>query len=147
VQSGVSKEQAEAPKSYVDYDSEPAKLKSLLKPRDMKERGLIESLMPSLNPGHHQRAQSSESRSLQIERNSTSSQISTTQVSSTSVSPPLSPTGTLAMRSPQMNIDSSVDGLKLAIHTFPPRFGQGRAITALEYMEDGALLASLQECG
>jgi len=148
VQSGVSKEQVEAPKSHVDYGEEPAKLKSLLKPRDTKERGIIESLMPSLNLGHHhQRAHSSEIHSQQIERYSTYSQVSTAAVSSTSASPPISPTGTSALRSPQNNIDTSPDGLKLAIHTFPPRFGQGRAVAALEYMEAGALLASLQECG
>jgi WD repeat-containing protein 7 len=147
VESGVSKEQVEAPKSHVDYGDEAAKLKSLLKPRDTKERGLIESLMPSLNLGHHhQRAHSSETHSQPVERTSTYSQISTAQVSSTSASasPPISPT---VVRFPQTNIDTSTDGLRLAIHTFPPRFGQGRAVTALEYMEDGALLASLQECG
>lgn len=147
VQSGVSKEQVEAPKSHVNYGEEPAKLKSLLKPRDTKERGIIESLMPSLNIGHHHRAHSSETHSQQIERYSTYSQVSTAPVSSTSASPPISPTGTSALRSPQNHIDTSPDGLKLTIHTFPPRFGQGRAVTALEYMEAGALLASLQECG
>ncbi|KIM30119.1 hypothetical protein M408DRAFT_101314 [Serendipita vermifera MAFF 305830] len=146
VQAGVTKEQAEAPKTYVNYEEEPAKLKSLLKTREPKDRGLIESLMPNLNIGH-QRTSSSDTQSQKLEIHSSHSQVSTTQVSSTSTSPPASPTGNTTVRAPQIGLDIQSDGLKLAIHAFPPRFGQGRAITSLEYLEDGALLASLQECG
>lgn len=147
VQAGISKEQVEAPKSYVNYEEEPAKLKSLLKTRDPKDRSLIDSLMPTLSIGQHQRTSSSDTHSQKLEHRSSYSQISTTQVSSTSTSPPASPAATTAVRFPHITNDAFSDGLKLWIHTFPPRFGQGRAVTALEYMEDGAILASLQECG
>jgi len=147
-QAGLSKEQVEAPKSHVDYGDEPSKLHSLLKQRDTKERGLIETLMPSLNTGHHrQRAHNAETQPQRVERKYSYSQASTTQVSSTSTSPPISPTATTtAMLLPQTNIDTSTNYLNLAIHTFPPRFGQGRAVAAVEYVEDGALVAALQEC-
>lgn len=146
---GVSKEQVEAPKNHVDYDQEPAKLKSLLKARELpKERGFIEGFIPSLKMGHHHyhhRPGSSEGQQSKLERHPSYSQTSTNPASSTSTSPPASPTGPRMMRSSDGFTGSY--RLKLAVHAFPPRFGFGRAITQLQPLEDGMLLASLQECG
>jgi hypothetical protein len=145
VQAGISKEQVEAPKTYVDYENEASKLKSLLKSRDaQKERGFMESL---LSIGHH-RGSSSEGQHPKLSRHTSYSQNSTKHASSASTSPPASPTGnqsTRPIRSGDGN--GAADPLKLVIHAFPPRFGQGRSVVQLIAMEEGTLLASLQECG
>ena len=146
VQAGVSKEQVEAPKNYVDYDDEPAKLKSLLKAREpVKDRGLLDNLIPALHIGHHHhhRGSSSENTSQANEKQSSYSQIST-RPSSTSTSPPISPTATENQR---RAIPPVSDHLMLKVHTTSPRLAFGRSVTAITYLEEGLTFASLQECG
>ncbi|KAG1739452.1 uncharacterized protein EDB91DRAFT_1135335 [Suillus paluster] len=56
VVSGVSREQVEAPKNYVDFDDEPGRLKDLLKSsskydRRPRERTLADAILPSFDRG------------------------------------------------------------------------------------------------
>lgn len=148
VQAGISKEQVEAPKNYVDYDDEPAKLKSLLKAREpVKDRGLLDNLIPALHIGHHHhRGSSSENASQAIDKQSSYSQVSV-HASSTSTSPPASPTAANQRRTESYFQSPISEGWVLKVHAMPPRLAFGRAVTALAYLEEGSTLVSLQECG
>jgi WD repeat-containing protein 7 len=147
VQAGVTKEQAEAPKNYVDYDEEPAKLKLMLKTRDTKDRGFLDSLMPSLS-SHSHRPRSADGANQKVRKESSFSQPSVTNTSSTSTSPPASPIGSNFTRQVSgSTANGQTDGLNLVAHTLSPRLGEGRAVKALQSLEGGNSIASLQECG
>lgn len=152
VQAGISNEQAEAPKNYVDFDEEAAKLKQMLKTREAaKERGFIEGLLPSLNIGHaHSRRTSSDagpSQHLEVPSNASTNPASPigTSASTSPASSPMPPNPRRTMSYDKTRRVSNA--VKLVAHTFPPRFGYGRGVTALQPMENGMVLAALQECG
>lgn len=156
VQAGISNEQAEAPKNYVDFDDEPAKLKQMLKPREnTKERGFMEGLLPSLNiaiTGHTRQASSeAPPQLLEVPQKGLSNPAPPSKTStstSASTSPPTSPSKSNMQRTiSHEGIKRTSNTLKLTAHAFPPRFGYGRGITALQPIENGAALATLQECG
>ncbi|PVF99519.1 hypothetical protein CPB86DRAFT_783642 [Serendipita vermifera] len=147
VQAEISKEQVEAPKNYVDYDEEPAKLKHMLKTRETKDRGFLDSLMPSLS-SHSHRPRSADGSTQKVQKEPSFSQPSVTNTSSTSTSPPASPIGSNFTRQiPGSAGHSQSDSLSLVAHTLSPRLGEGRAVRALQPLERGNYMASLQECG
>ncbi|KAG2130779.1 uncharacterized protein EDB93DRAFT_1179251 [Suillus bovinus] len=51
VVSGVSHEQVEAPKNYVDFEDEPGRLKDILKSNSKHKRTLADSILPSFDRG------------------------------------------------------------------------------------------------
>ncbi|KAG2341534.1 WD40 repeat-like protein [Suillus weaverae] len=51
VVSGVSREQVEAPKNYVDFEDEPGRLKDILKSNSKPRRTLADSILPSFDRG------------------------------------------------------------------------------------------------
>ncbi|KAG8813034.1 hypothetical protein FRC17_001701, partial [Serendipita sp. 399] len=147
VQAAISKELVEAPKNYVDFDDEPKKLKSLLKTREpSKDRGLLDNLIPSLHL-HHRQGSGSDGAPHHLGRQLSYSQMSTNNPSSSSTSPPTSPVKESGLDNRGNPSTSPMGELLLVAHAIPPRFGAGRATTALKFMEDGAILISLQECG
>jgi hypothetical protein len=152
IQAEVSKEQVEAPKNYVDYDDEPAKLKGLLKGKGpIKERGVIDSIIPKFDRSIHLDRQSTgKSINLTLDREEAKSFLSASDSSPSWTPRSLSP----VVGSPSSAIPNVVrttndpsDSLRLVAHIFPPRFGQGRSVTGLEALERGSLMVSLQECG
>ena len=153
IQAQVSKEQVEAPKNYVDYNDEPAKLKSLLKGKgSVKERSVIDSIIPKFERNIHLDRQSAGKNShLTLDKEEVESYLSAGNSSpswtSHSLSPVLGSPPSSALPSVNRNGDDPFGALRLVAHIFPPRFGQGRKITGLEALECGSLVVSLQECG
>lgn len=49
VVSGLTKEQVEAPKNYVDFDDEPEKLKEMLKGNGLRDKTMTDNLVPSFD--------------------------------------------------------------------------------------------------
>ena len=153
IQAEVSKEQVEAPKNYVDYDDEPAKLKGLLKGKGpVKERSVIDSIIPKFERNIHLDRQSAgKNLHLTLDKEEVKSYLSGGNSSPSwtprSLSPVLSSPPSSALPSIIRNGDDPFDSLRLVAHIFPPRFGQGRKITGLEALERGSLVVSLQECG
>ena len=153
IQAEVSKEQVEAPKNYVDYDDEPAKLKSLLKGKGpVKERSVIDSIIPKFERNIHLDRQSAgKNIRLTLDKEEVKSYLSAGNSSPSwtprSLSPVLSSPPSSALPNVIRNGDDPFDSLRLVAHIFPPRFGQGRKITGLEALERGSLVVSLQECG
>ena len=153
IQAEVSKEQVEAPKNYVDYDDEPAKLKSLLKGKGLvKERGVIDSMIPNFERNIHLDRQSArKSTHLTLDKEETKSFLSAGDSSPpwtpSSLSPVFGTPPSSALPNTIRAADDPSDSLRLVAHIFPPRFGQGRKVTGLEILERGSLVVSLQECG
>lgn len=153
IQAEVSKEQVEAPKNYVDYDDEPAKLKSLLKGKGpVKEIGVIDSIIPKFERNIHLDRQSArKSMHLTLDKEEAKSFLSAGDSSPPwtprSLSPVLGAPPSSAAPSPIRATADPSDSLRLIAHIFPPRFGQGRKVTGLESLERGSLVVSLQECG
>ena len=153
IQAEVSKEQVEAPKNYVDYDDEPAKLKSLLKGKGpVNQRGVIDSIIPKFERNIHLDRQSArKSAHLTLDKEEAKSFLSASDSSPSwtplSLSPVLGAPPSSAIPCVIRAADDPSDSLRLVAHIFPPRFGQGRKITGLEILERGSLVVSLQECG
>ena len=153
IQAEVSKEQVEAPKNYVDYEDEPAKLKSLLKGKGpVKERSVIDSIIPNFERNIHLARQSAgKNMRLTLDKEEVKSYMSAENSSPSwtprSLSPVHGSPPSSAIPSVTRNGDDPFDSLRLVAHIFPPRFGQGRKITGLEALERGSLVVSLQECG
>ena len=165
--SGVTAEAVEAPKNYVDFEEEQEKLKGLLKQKGaVKERHLMDAALPSveknisldkhpapslpaITTGIQPRKpakKKSESRTHSSLHSRTPSypNNSTTQASPTVASPTIaSPTIT----SPQLHISGHIYSLYLRSHTFPSRFGPGKAISKLLVDESQRYVICLQENG
>ncbi|KAG6864820.1 hypothetical protein C0991_006941 [Blastosporella zonata] len=143
VVSGITAEQVEAPKNYVDFDEEPDKLKDMLQgrqPRESRDRPATpgEPSRPSTLKGS---PTPSISGSSSLKRNAipksllsaTNSAVFTTQPSH-----PSSP-GEPAAESPNY--------LRLWCHVVLPRTGLDTAVTCARMIEDRQLLVVLQETG
>ncbi|KAG5644671.1 hypothetical protein DXG03_007970 [Asterophora parasitica] len=131
VVSGVTAEQVEAPKNYVDYDDEPDKLKDLLKgrqPRDSKER----------------RAASTDSGR---ERSPTPSNLKRKELPKSLRSATHSPAFTSYPPSPREPAVEYPYDLSLWCHIIPPRYGPGHAISRVLLIDDNQSIAVLQETG
>lgn len=149
--SGLSKEQVEAPKNYVDFEDEPEKLKELLKgkgaPRDKTiadnlvpnfEKGLV--LEKSSRPASPARLQMSPVGKRRDEARSLLSATSSPLFSPVSPSPPSSP-----MLLP-LNSDASLDPYQLSLryHIIPKQSG---AVSAVHILDSDRLIVTLQESG
>lgn len=143
VVSGVTTEQVEAPKNYVDFDDEPERLKDMLKGRHPKGGGE----KPSFPEGETPPIEKSPTPSLLglsglKRKNVPRSMLSATQ-SPAILSSPLS-----SNSSPRASTFlDSVHDLHLWCHIIPPRSGSGRAVTSIRLLEDDQFMAVLQEMG
>ncbi|KAG5639735.1 hypothetical protein H0H81_000015 [Sphagnurus paluster] len=127
VVSGVTPEQVEAPKNYVDYEDEPDKLKDILKGRQPKEnrekQATYTSTGKSPTPSISLPA-SSHTKRKEVPKSSLQSPTFTTTSPSSYPSSPLT-----------FSIESPYD-LSLWCHILLPRSGPGHAVTALHLIED-----------
>ena len=134
--SGVTTEQVEAPKNYVDFEDEPEKLKDMLNgrnPRESKEtpNGSAVDLKlspPSLLEVHN----ASFKRSSVIKPT-----ISTTELPSTANS----------ISSSTRDRALFVHDLRLWCHILPPRSGPGSTVTSISLLDHNESVAVLQEMG
>ena len=154
--SGVTTEAVEAPKNYVDFEEEQEKLRDLLKHKSpVKERHLMDGVLPTFEKNisidRHPLPQLT-TTSIGVESpNATkkksqshvqsSARASSHLINSTSThnSPVITP--------PQLNISRGIHSLYLHSHTFPSRFGLGKAISQLVVDEYHQYVVCLQENG
>ncbi|EGN97892.1 hypothetical protein SERLA73DRAFT_55174 [Serpula lacrymans var. lacrymans S7.3] len=154
--SGVSKEQVEAPKNYVDYEDEPDKLKGMLKSRSLRDRTIADTLLPSFDKGvviEKSLPQSASSPpsipsgsflKRKDEAKSLLSAMNSPTISSKSMSSPPSPH--VLIPSP-LEPTLPSHNLSLKCHVFPPHCGPGHAISDMWMFEESNLLLALQETG
>jgi len=144
VVSGISKEQVEAPKNYVDFEDEPEKLKEMLKGKGIRDKTSADSLLPyfekglvieksphlpPLLPSGPVSKRKDDARSLLSATNSPSF---TPRSPSTSSSPSLP------------SSDPSTYSLSLRFHIIPRRPG---AVIVVQPLDNDRLLVMLQENG
>jgi WD repeat-containing protein 7 len=149
--SGLSMEQVEAPKNYVDFDDEPEKLKEMLKGRSVsREKAMIDGMRqafdkdtiidkvgsPPPTPGSSSRRKDDD-RSLLLASTSASIKSGTPSIMS---SPMLSPTNN---RSEMYHPYS----LSLRYHVFLPKCGPMRGITHISLVKRDQYAVCLQEHG
>ena len=155
--SGLSKEQVEAPKNYVDFDEEPEKLKDMLGDRVVKEKQASDSFKPVVispvvadRPRPHSRNKSITSTSEVDPRRaddarslmSIDSSLSHTPVSP--ISHPSSPRFGPTMPQVSFNQEKFL-GLKSRI--VPRKFGEGHGQSCLRVLDGESYFLSLQESG
>ncbi|KLO15934.1 hypothetical protein SCHPADRAFT_823938 [Schizopora paradoxa] len=137
--SSVSKDQAEAPKNYVDFEEEEVKLKQMLGDRAVRDRSSVEvnSLLPdrkigagSPRLGHAKSTPSLQKNSLLED---TMSIISTRSIA-------VSPSPSSTPRIPG-------DDLTLKSRIISRANGEGQRVTSLEVLESGRFFASLHKTG
>ncbi|KAJ3733629.1 hypothetical protein DFJ43DRAFT_1117017 [Lentinula guzmanii] len=133
VVSGITSEQVEAPKNFVDFDSEAEKLKDLLKGRGPRERTSLDGKV----------AASAESKPFKKKmKEPPRSMLSATAspaLSPLSVSAPPSPSGP---SQPQISKE-----FELVCHIIPPEVGQGHRVSGIELLHSNELSAVLQQSG
>ncbi|KAI0246428.1 hypothetical protein BJV78DRAFT_1364863, partial [Lactifluus subvellereus] len=147
VVSGISDEQAQAPKNFVDFDEEPEKLKELLRGR---ARHSFSTDRPSLS---FNRTASTErqpvlskglsSPSGSVRRSGIKSLLSATHSPALSIASLPSPTSPSSLPSP---LRPSYH-LSLDCHIFPPRSGPGNAAVGLHTLVNGRHFICLQSQG
>lgn len=147
VVSGISDEQAQAPKNYVDFDEEPEKLKELLK-GGIKDAASTER--PSLSFDRtaatekpHIPSKGLPSPSGSARRGEAKSLLSATQSPTPSVVSLPFPTPHSAISSPS----HPPYQLSLEFHAFSPRSGPGNAVVGLHALVNGRHLICLQSQG
>ncbi|SRR6266702_135062 len=138
VVSGISDEQAQAPKNYVDFDEEPEKLKELLRggardsasgdrlPLSLDRNAAVAEKQPILSKGLS-------SPSGSVRRSEAKSLLSATH------SPALSVTTLPSLPSPSSPSSPSrlPYHLSLGCHIFPQRSGTGNAVVGLRTLANG----------
>ncbi|KAF8065183.1 hypothetical protein FPV67DRAFT_1501698 [Lyophyllum atratum] len=138
VVSGVTTEQVEAPKNYVDFDDEPEKLKEMLKgrqPRDSRERyGAAQELEKHTG---HERSPTPSLTGSSKRKEVPKSLLSGAHSATPSSYPP----------SPRDSSSESPYDLSLWCHIVPPQAGPGRAVTCIRLLEENQLVTVLQETG
>jgi WD repeat-containing protein 7 len=147
VVSGISGEQAQAPKNFVDFEEEPEKLKELLK------GGVRDSASTERAPLSYERAASTErqpghykgrsSPSGSVRRSRVRSLLSATQspaLSITSLPSPASPSALPSPFRPSYH-------LSLESHIIPARSGSGNAVVGLHVLVNGRHVVCLQSQG
>lgn len=147
--SGLTTDQVEAPKNYVDFDEEPEKLKELLK-GGVRETTVTDRLsLPSFDKG------------LTIEKSphttSTPSSLATSRRENTNaipspshLSPSATPKSLSVASSPTLRPSAPLPplyGFRLGQHVFPPMFGHGCSTSALQPLNSGRHVLSLQANG
>lgn len=139
VVSGVTTEQVEAPKNYVDFEDEPDKLKDILKGRNPRER----------HDNSSDRAPKSAASSI-IEpapkpKNLAPKSLLSVE-NSRSPTPPFS-----APASPREGSSLSPPGFsyhwELLYHVIPYRSGFEHSVKSIQFLDDGRFLAVLQKSG
>ncbi|THU84458.1 WD40 repeat-like protein [Dendrothele bispora CBS 962.96] len=137
--SGVTTEQAEAPKNYVDFDEEPDKLKELLKGHTPKERR--ESSVGKVT---------AENKAVtEQERGGIKRKEAPRSLLSGATSPALTPKSLSAPSSPKgLGPPSDSSGnLEVLGHVLLPCSGQESSVSALHLLSDVDIIAVLQESG
>ncbi len=137
--SAVSKDQAEAPKNYVDFEEEEEKLKHMLGDRVVRDRSAVEfnALLPEKRLGLASPRLSHTKSSPSLPKNSLlEDTMSITSTRSIAVSP--SPSST-----PRLPYDDLTPKARI----IPRTTGEGQRVSAVEVMEDGRFFASLQKSG
>lgn len=144
--SGISAEQVQAPKNYVDFDEEPEKLKEYLK-SGVRERSVAERFLPHFDKG------------VTIDKSTAPTSLLspiTNTVRSTEAKSLLSATQSPALTARSISVPPSPAflpstparyALSLEYHTFPPRFGKDCAVSGLRIIDHGRRIVSLQEQG
>ena len=155
--SGVTTEAVEAPKNYVDFEDEQDRLKGMLKHKSpVKERHLMDGVLSAFEKNI-----SIDKHSLQPLTTITSTgtqppkkkKSESRNHSSTHSRTPSHPTITISSQtSPavtplKLHIPGNIYSLHLRSHTFPSRFGPGRAISQLLVDESQRYAVCLQENG
>ncbi|KAG2127039.1 hypothetical protein BD769DRAFT_1460808 [Suillus cothurnatus] len=158
VVSGISREQVEAPKNYVDFEDESERLKDILKSNNKHKRTLADSILPSFDRGVviEQLPAPASPTLMPTLPNSPSSASSTSKNKddprsrlSVTNSPTFPPGSGSALPSPRQL--SPFDGspsrgtVKASIILDP--CGPGHAVSAMRYLETVVLLVVLQESG
>ncbi|KAG6860615.1 hypothetical protein C0995_009369 [Termitomyces sp. Mi166 len=128
VVSGVTTEQVEAPKNYVDFEEEPEKLKDILQGRQPKELVKPPARRDTPSPSTSNMKRNVIQKSLLSATNSAAF--------TTTSSDPSSP------------LDSGPDNnLDLWCHVILPQTGLGRGVTSMRPIENNQLIVVLQEMG
>lgn len=146
VVSGVSTEQVEAPKNYVDFDDEPERLKGMLKGKNTKDKS-PKTLSPS--DAMQQRGERSDSLRMLMARLPTSTLDDSGTVLSTR-----SPSSTHSISSPPSpstfpdttSSDDTNTCWSLSFHIFPP-WGHPGQIVSLVYSAQIGLMLCLHQRG
>ncbi|KZT12183.1 WD40 repeat-like protein [Laetiporus sulphureus 93-53] len=137
----VSAEQVEAPKTYVDFDDEPEKLKGMLKGKSMKEKAFNVLLSPGTernNLSDKEKASStSGKRRLRALSPATSG-----RSRASSVTPPNT---SAAAEEPDDCAETSI--LSLSCHVFPPSSGSAGAVAAINTYDNGRFIILLSRTG
>ncbi|TFK48775.1 WD40 repeat-like protein [Heliocybe sulcata] len=138
--SGITLEQAEAPKNYVDFEDEPEKLKDMLKGKGPKERTSLSEGVRSPSPSARiVRSPGPTPRTENIA--GTGTPPPTSQSVTRAPSPTLSSSPALAMPTPMQS------SISLAFHLLPPRLGESHSISCMEVVRDSQALLCLQDTG
>jgi hypothetical protein len=147
VVSGISDEQAQAPKNYVDFDEEPEKLKELLK------GGIKDSASTDRPPLSFDRSAATEKQPIppkglslasgSVRRGKPRSLLSATQSPTLSAASLPSPTSHSTLSSPF----HPPFHLSPEFHVFSPRPGSGNAVVGLHGLANGRHLICLQAQG
>jgi len=138
--SGITAEQVEAPKNYVDFDEEADKLKELLKgnaPRERRDSSVgrvtteRKSIIGDSEKGNSKRKETPKS------------------LLSAPTSPKLSPSSLSTPSSPKWLATSSdtSGNLEMLSHVLLPHSGQGSSVTAIHVFGDLDVMAVLQVSG
>lgn len=135
VVSGVTTEQVEAPKNYVDFEDEPDKLKDILKGRNPRER----------HDSSSDRAKSAASSIIEPapkRKNLVPKSLLTSRTPTPPFSAPASPqeSGSISPLGPSYHWE-------LLYHAIPSRSGFGHSVKSVQFLDDGRFFAVLQETG
>lgn len=133
--SSVSPEQAEAPKNYVNFDEEQEKMKSLIKRKGVKDKTVLDSLMPGVEKAF------APDKCADASAVSPPNEVESVTIASTPLSPsssvysisrPASPTA-----APRTSLPSSSEtqSWTLTCHTIPPERARHSPVTCLKHLE------------
>lgn len=152
VVSSVSAEKAEAPKNYVDFEDEQAKLKGMVKRRGVKDKTVMDSLsfgtektLPdSCNEAASTPATPSLSEETTEDKSKALPSINASRASSVSLSSSPSPK---TLPSNTQSDESDPFPWSLLCHTVPPRNGVGGRIRDMKPLIYHGMLLCLHESG
>jgi hypothetical protein len=151
--SGLSKEQVEAPKNYVDFDEEQEKLKGLVNDKSHKEKGVMEGLVAQFERAPApkmivQHPPGAKDHAWRPSADLPSPSIESTYLSTAPLSPTSSPSSPVF--GPIMQSDSSTSKRnKLVLHSriLLQRYGEGHGVNDAKILKNGELVLVLQKSG
>jgi len=148
VVSGITTEQVEAPKNYVDFDEEPDKLKDILKGKNPRERSSVATFSDSGSDRAPRSNASSitESASLSKRRNTAPRSLLSATNSRAATPPPFS-TPVSPGETPNFSPTQPSQVWKMKYHIIPSCSGVGHAIKSISILGDGQFFVTLQESG